>query len=477
MEKRDIFLNLSPLDHRYYLANRELFERLSRYLSEEAGIRYSIRIEVALLMALIEQTGDGAVSADKMKTLENLPDRISPEEVYREENRTRHNIRALVNVLKDKVPRQYRHLVHLGATSADIQETSAALRIRDVVRKVLLPFTIELELKLTELALAEAGTPQVARTHGQHAVPITFGYAVAEYVARLGKSIERMEIKSRNLRGKLSGAVGAYNAISLIVTNPEELEKKFLSRLGIMPSEHATQIVEPEYLLELLLEINMAFGILANLADDLRSLQRTEIGEVREHFSSTQVGSSTMPQKRNPWNSEHVKSLWKAFSPRVLTFFMDQISEHQRDLSNSASSRFVADYLAGYAAAVNRMTGVIASLRVEKERMEYNLKSMGDMILAEAVYILLSMAGETDAHEQVRKLTLESEQSAKSFSDVIRSHPDLYEKLSSIRQAPSIDTLFSNPEKYSGLAAEKAEKLARKYEKRMKEIMSLLEEE
>ncbi len=99
--------------------------------------------------------------------------------------------------------------------------------------------------------------------------------------------------------------------------------------------------MEPEYLLRLLLEINVAFGVIANLADDLRNLQRSEIGEVREEFSATQVGSSTMPQKRNPWNSEHVKSLWKAYSPRVATFFMDQISDHQRDLTNSASARFV----------------------------------------------------------------------------------------------------------------------------------------
>ena len=104
-----------------------------------------------------------------------------------------------------------------------------------------------------------------------------------------------------------------------------------------------------------LLELNTAFGIVANLADDLRNLQRSEIDEVREPFGSRQVGSSTMPQKRNPWNCEHVKSLWKAFAPRVMTFFMDQVSEHQRDLTNSASARFVPEFIAGLTAAANRM--------------------------------------------------------------------------------------------------------------------------
>lgn len=128
-------------------------------------------------------------------------------------------------------------------------------------------------------------------------------------------------------------------------------------------------MVEPEYLLRMLLELNTAFGIIANLADDLRHLQRTEIDELREFFSATQVGSSTMPQKRNPWNSEHVKSLWKAFAPRVLTFYMDQISEHQRDMSNSASGRFAADYIAGFADAANRMKKIIKSLRIDRDRL------------------------------------------------------------------------------------------------------------
>ena len=91
------------------------------------------------------------------------------------------------------------------------------------------------------------------------------------------------------------------------------------------------------------MRIISAFGVLANLADDIRHLQRTEIGEVGEAFEATQVGSSTMPHKRNPWNFEHVKSMWKEFMPRMITMYADQISEHQRDLTNSASGRFVPE--------------------------------------------------------------------------------------------------------------------------------------
>src|SRR5690606_31536898 len=114
-------------------------------------------------------------------------------------------------------------------------------------------------------------------------------------------------------------------------------------------------VVEPEYVLDFVHTIVSAFGVLANFADDVRHLQRTEIGELGEAFEAEQVGSSTMPHKRNPWNYEHVKSLWKTFAPRMQTLYADQISEHQRDLTNSASSRFTAEIIAGFAAALERL--------------------------------------------------------------------------------------------------------------------------
>jgi len=285
MEKRSIFFNISPLDHRYYLANKKLHEELARYLSEEANIRYCLKVEIALLKSLIPYLKDKLQNNTRvMAQLDSLEQEIDPEDVYKEEEKTQHNIRALVNVIKRQVPQEVKHLVHLGATSVDILDTAFSLRIRDAVRKVVLPLLLNLEEKLILLARNEAETPQVGRTHGQHAVPISFGYALAEYVSRLGKSIKRIEEKSRQLKGKLAGAVGAYNATSMITNKPERLEAHVLELLHIEPSEHSTQLVEPEYLLALLLELNMAFGIIANLADDFRNLQRSELKEIREEF-------------------------------------------------------------------------------------------------------------------------------------------------------------------------------------------------
>jgi adenylosuccinate lyase len=344
--------------------------------------------------------------------------------------------------------------------------------MKGVTGAVILPELKKLELLLCDFAEKEAGTPQVGRTHGQHAVPVTAGFAMAEYVSRLGKSIIEIKRLSLQLKGKLAGAVGAYNAASMIVKDPEELERIYLSALELEPSEHSTQLVEPEYLLRLLLEFNTAFGIIANMADDLRNLQRSEIGEFREGFAADQVGSSTMPQKRNPWNSEHVKSLWKAFMPRVMTFFMDQISEHQRDLSNSASQRFIADYAAGFCLAVRRMASVIEGLGLDRERLMANLRGGGISggVLAEPAYILLAESGVADAHEIIRKITLAAEKEKRSFAEALAGEPEALARIGGKMAelgliAPEEEALswFEKPEQYRGLAEKKARELAVKY--------------
>jgi adenylosuccinate lyase len=474
---RVIFRNISPIDHRYSISEEALFDALVPWLSEEASVRACVKAELALVEAHL--TLRGGLSDALKAELEKAALSVDPAEVYAEEEKTRHNIRALVNVIKKKVPAETAPLVHLGATSVDILDTSLSYRMKGVTAAVVLPELKRLELLLCDFAEREAGTPQVGRTHGQHAVPITAGFAMAEYVSRLGKSIIEIKRLSLLLKGKLAGAVGAYNATSMIVQDPEELERVYLAALGLEPSEHSTQLVEPEYLLRLLLEFNTAFGIIANLADDLRHLQRSEIGEFREGFAAEQVGSSTMPQKRNPWNSEHVKSLWKSFMPRVMTFFMDQISEHQRDLSNSASQRFIADYAAGFCLAVSRMASVIGSLGVDRERLMANLRGGGieGGVLAEPAYILLAESGVSDAHEIIRKITLTAEREKISFAKALAGAPEALSRIGAkmaelgITAAPGEAlSWFEKPEQYRGLAEKKAKELAVKYRELMRSL-------
>ena len=461
MHPHNMFRNLSPLDHRYWMANRELFDQLGSVLSEEASVTQCVRVEATLLVHLIRHLlHDDPRREDWIAAVEALPMQVTAAEVYEEEETTRHNIRAIVNVIQRHLPAEIRHLVHLGATSVDILDTAAALRYREALRSIVIPLLMRVEEELLRLAEENQRRVSIGRTHGQHAVPITMGFAFAEYVSRLGRSIQELERRSNQLHGKLAGAVGAYNATSVLHPDPEQLERDVLADLGLSPGEHATQIVSPEPLLRLLLEVNTAFGVLANLADDLRNLQRSEIGELSEYFAAGQVGSSTMPHKRNPWNAEHVKSLWKAFSPRAMTWFMDQISEHQRDLSNSASGRFVVEFIAGFAAATERTRRILERLRVDEAGIKRNLEAGVQRVPAEPLYILLAAGGREDAHEQIRRLTLAADEEGVGILAMARRDTELWNTVATTYRTLTggdAEEFFSDPEHYIGRAAERTQ--------------------
>ena len=337
-EKMNLFDAISPLDFRYYGRNKKTYEKLQPYLSEAAFIKYALKVEASLAKILAEK---GICSKKIAEEIEKACRQVAPEQVYAEEDRIKHNMRALTNSIRNKVSDEAKPFVHFTATSYDIIATADALRYKDFTNNVLIPELISLESTLINLAMKEKETIQIGRTHGQHAEPITFGFAIAQFVSRLGSSILKIRKSANNLRGKMAGAVGAYNASSLFFDNPIKFEEDVLSELGLKPSPISTQIVEAEFFVDYLNSVISAFGVLANLADDMRHLQRSEIGEVGEFFEAKQVGSSTMPQKRNPINFENVKAMWKEFMPRIVTMYLDQISEHQRDLTNSASMRFI----------------------------------------------------------------------------------------------------------------------------------------
>lgn len=460
--KRDIFDQISPLDHRYYKSNQELMDKVSSYFSENAAVHYQLRVETALAQGLEEA---GICPIGTAAEIEKACAAIDPDAVYQEEERTHHNIRALTNCIAQRVSESFRPYIHLTATSVDILDTANALRFRDAYHELLRPMLLALEQELIDLARREKDTVQIGRTHGQHAVPITFGFAVAEYVARLGERITYLDHGVAQLKGKMAGAVGAYNASALIIDNPEAFEKNVLAKLGLQPATHSTQIVAPEFLLDYLHGIVSAFGVLANLADDFRNLQRSEIAEISEAFSATQVGSSTMPHKRNPWNFEHIKSLWKSFAPRIMTAYMDQISEHQRDLTNSASGRFAPELVTGFILALDRTTRVLRKMMVDSDQMRANAQQSSERFVAEPLYICLAAAGHPNAHEAVRKMTLEADQKGQSLKEIVQQEPTLTKYLGTISKRGS-DAL-ENPLDYLGIASQKTETVCAYWEEQL----------
>jgi adenylosuccinate lyase len=462
MSDRTLFDNVSPLDFRYYGQDEALQKLLDPYVTESGRVRSEAMVEAAATRVLARR---GICSEAVAEEVAQAAAAISPEEVAAEEARIHHNIRALVNCLQAKVSAEARPYVHFTLTSFDVVDSATAWRLKNAGLQVVVPELLKLERVLIDLARREKDTLQMGRTHGQHAVPVTFGFAIAEYVSRLGGRIEAVRAAAEDMRGKISGAVGAYNASGLFFPDPVAFEEDVLAELGLKPSLHSTQVVEAEFVADFVHALLSTFGVLACLADDMRHLQRTEIGEVGELFEAQQVGSSTMPHKRNPWNFENVKSLWKAFVPRIVTVYMDQLSEHQRDLTNSASSRFNPEIIVGLVSSARRLARIMGKLVTDTARMEANFNLTQGMIAAEPAYILLAAHGHPDAHEAVRQVTLAAQRTGQPLGEVLFADADLQPYLAQFTEEQL--AVLRDPRQYTGFAAEKTARLCDYWEQRL----------
>lgn len=440
------FSSLDPLDGRYY------DPEIAKYLSEQSRIAYQAYVEAALAKALAEFD---ICSSEIASQIEEATGKVTAADVAAEEKTTKHDVKALVNVIKAQLPDDAKPYVHFGATSYDIVATALSLQLRDAVQQVVIPRLTELEKTLLELTKQYAETVQIGRTHGQHGVPITFGFAMAEYVSRLGGSINSLNVLSGKLKGKFSGAVGAYNALSLFVDDPIKFEQTVLGYLNIEPAPYSTQIVPAEYYVRLLDELAVTAGIMANLGNDMRHLQRSEIAEVREKFEEGQTGSSTMAHKRNPWNFENVVSLHKQVLSQIVNANLNVSSDHQRDLTDSASARFYGLALAGVAAMASRLGNVMAKLEVDEENIKRNLHLSGGAIAAEPLYLLLEKYGHTTAHEVSKVLAHQAQDAGKSLYEVASADAGIADYFAKFTDAEK--QILQEPEKhYTGLAAKKA---------------------
>lgn len=440
--------SISPTDFRYGV------KCLNKYLSEAAFTKYKLSIEIALVKTLSKF---GLCPIEVVKELEAITNKISTKEVYSEERIIKHDVRALVNVIKKYVSDDVKPYINFMATSSDIVDTARALMYKDSITNVILPDMIYLEKTWINLALREKDMIQIGRTHGQHAEPITFGFAIAQYVNRWGDRILNVKKSIENLIGKFSGSVGAYNASSLIVDDPEKFESELLAELGLKPSRISTQVIPYEPTVDLIHSIISSYGILANYADDMRHLQRTEIGEIAEFHEKEQVASSSMPHKRNPASLENVKSAWKEFMPRMTTVYMDQISEHQRDLTNSLSQRYIAELFVMFDFSLRKIQQISEKIIIDKRNLRRNYKICADKIIAEPLQVLLSYYGHPNAHEKVRQLVIKSYCLDKPMKDLVFEDEEIGLYLNKF--AKEHVQVILDPKKYIGIASQKVIKV------------------
>lgn len=386
---------VSPLDDRYKTEMNAIF-------GERARLERWMDVEIALARA---HAGLGNIPKEAAAKIEAAKKRVKLERVKEIEQEIHHDLMAMVKAMSEQAGDGGAY-VHLGATSYDIEDTAAALIFRDAIAQIEKRLT-EMRAILKELALEHKRTVCIGRTHGQHAVPTTYGMKFAVYYQEAGRNLERLEeAKKRILVGKMSGAVGT---MATFKGKGQQIEKMVMDELGLSAAPVTTQIVQRDRHAEILQILALVAAGVEKIAKEVRNLQRTEIGEVGEPFASKQVGSSTMPHKRNPHKSERVCSLARVVRANVQTALENIALEHERDLTNSANERFifsgsfiVLDYM------LKEMNFILKGLEFFPENIRRNLELTKGLIMAERLMIEIAekgLMGRQEAHEFVKELS------------------------------------------------------------------------
>ncbi len=407
--------------------------------SEDARIDYLLRIEGALALAHEEFShipqGYGNAINEKASVRH-----VSPARVNEIEGRTKHDIMALVLALSEAVGEPSSGYIHLGATSSDILDSATALQIRDA-NIIILRRVIEITQALSELALRTEDTICIGRTHGQHAIPMTFGFKVGVWAMEMKRHHTRfLELRPRVEVGKMSGAVGTGAAFG---DNSIELEKRTMEILGIGTEEISTQIVQRDRYVELVGFMANLATTLEKIATEIRNLQRTEINEIREHFDTAgQVGSSTMAQKVNPITCENVCGLARIIRSMVIPTMENAILWHERDLANSSAERFLIPH--SYVLLddiLGKMTSVIAGLSVNVEIMSDNIEISRGLCMAESVMMAMARKGVSreHAHEIIRKISLECRNESIHLRDGLARNREILELFSESELSEVLD--------------------------------------
>ncbi|MEM1573140.1 MAG: adenylosuccinate lyase [Candidatus Methanomethylicaceae archaeon] len=382
-------------------------DEIKKIFDEENRLQKMLDVEATLVEVLAELGEIPKEGVDKIREKANVKI-VTIEKVKLKEKKTHHDIMAMVEVLAEECG-DYGKYVHWGATSYDIVDTAWAVIIKDAL-EIIEKKLRELRDILCNLALKYKNLIMVGRTHGQHAIPITFGFKLAIYAAEIGRSLERLkEMKKRVLVGKMSGAVGTMASFG---EKGMEIEKKVMEKLGIKPAEISTQIVCRDRLAELICWAAILASSLDRMATEIRNLQRTEILEVAEGFDiKAQVGSSTMPHKQNPVDCEKVSGLAKVLRGFVITALENIPLWHERDLTNSSSERFIIPHtFIILDEMITTMNHVFTNVRVFPERMKKNLEITKGAILTEAVMMALAKKGlgRQKAHELLRRISIKA---------------------------------------------------------------------
>jgi len=437
-------------------------EEMKKIFEEENKLQRMLDVEAALAWAHAQ------VGNIPQKDAETIMKKASTQfvkikRVKTIEREIVHDVASIVRALAEQSGSSGAY-VHLGATSYDIVDTANALMLKDAV-KLIEQKSNALEQILMKKASKYNKTIMIGRTHGQHALPITLGFKLAVWMRQNARNILRLkQCSERLLVGKMAGAVGTQAGLGRHAMKIQEL---VMERLGIKHADISTQIVQRDRHAEFICILAIIASSLDNIATEIRQLQRPEIAEMFEAFDrEKRVGSSTMPQKRDPETCETVCGLAKIMRSLVLPSLENVKTWHERDMTQSSAERFLipescilVDYM------LVRMINVLTNLHVDEEKMQQNLNITQGRTMSEAVMTALVRKGmnRQEAHELLRKLTSESELENCHFKDVLVKS----KKIRKFLTGKEIDDAL-DPLKYLGTAIEQVKLMIEKTQQERK---------
>jgi adenylosuccinate lyase len=349
---------------------------------EAAKYQAWLRVEVAVCEAYARR---GRIPADALRRIRAA--RVDVDRILDIQRRVKHEMIALLTSLEEQLGADSR-FVHVGLTTNDVWDTATGLQLRDAA-DLLLAGQQRVREALRALALKYRDTLTIARTHGVHAEPTTFGLKVAVWYVEAGRNLERLRRAREAVAvGKLSGAVGNFAHVE------PEIEEEVCRDLGLAVEPVSTQIVQRDRHAEFCAALAIAGASLEKIALEIRGLQRTEVLEAQEPFGEGQKGSSAMPHKRNPELAERICGLARLLRSNALAAAENVALWHERDISHSSVERVILpdstillDYMLDLAAFI------LEGLDVDPTRMAENLEASHGNIYSQRVLLKLTESG------------------------------------------------------------------------------------
>lgn len=364
----------------------------------------------------------GAIPKEAVATIKEKA-AFSVNRINEIEATTNHDVVAFIKNISENVGDDAKYF-HFGLTSSDVLDTALSVQMVEAV-DLLIKDTEEVIKALKEKAITYKKTPMMGRSHGVHAEPISFGLKMALYYKEMQRGLERLKSARETVAvGKISGSVGTFANVDPYV------EEYVCKKLGLKPAGVSSQVIQRDRHAYYLNILALVGATLEKISLEVRGLQKTEIGEVEEHFAKGQTGSSSMPHKKNPITCERITGLARVLRGNATAAIENVALWHERDISHSSVERIILpdstmllDYM------LDKMKGLVSMLVVNEDKMLENMGVSKGLVYSQHVMLELIKKGATrmEAYDIAQKASLEAYRTGKQFKELLLANEAIKE--------------------------------------------------